>query len=296
MIRETRTDRIFNICNKIFLFIVLVIVLYPLIYIVSASISDPAAVNQGRMWLYPIGVTLEGYVRVFQNSDIWMGYRNTVFYTLLGVTINLLLTLPAGYALSRPDFVGRNIFTWLIVFTLFFSGGLIPTYLLVRDLGLLNTVWAMVLPNAVAAFNIIICRTFFQVTIPRELQDAAEIDGCSITAFFLRIVLPLSKPLIAVMALFYGVGHWNAYFNALIYLSDRDLYPLQLILREILVVNEMSTEMLSTSTAQAQAEQARIAEIIKYAVMIVAALPVIVIYPFLQRYFVKGVLIGSIKG
>lgn len=296
MIRETRTDRIFNICNRIFLFIVLVIVLYPLIYIVSASISDPAAVNQGRMWLYPIGVTLEGYVRVFQNSDIWMGYRNTVFYTLLGVTINLLLTLPAGYALSRPDFVGRNIFTWLIVFTLFFSGGLIPTYLLVRDLGLLNTVWAMVLPNAVAAFNIIICRTFFQVTIPRELQDAAEIDGCSITAFFLRIVLPLSKPLIAVMALFYGVGHWNAYFNALIYLSDRDLYPLQLILREILVVNEMSTEMLSTSTAQAQAEQARIAEIIKYAVMIVAALPVIVIYPFLQRYFVKGVLIGSIKG
>ncbi len=295
--RETWSDRIFLFFNYIFIWFLLLLVIYPLVYVISASISDPLAVNTGRMWLWPVDVTFEGYQRVFRNPDILLGYRNTIFYTVVGTLINLVVTLPAAYALSRTDMVGRNVIMALIVFTMFFSGGLIPTYLLVRDLGIINTIWAMLLPQAASAWNIIVATTFFRLNVPKELQDAADIDGCSILRFFWSVVLPISKPVIAVMALFYGVWHWNQYFNALIYLSDRDLYPLQLFLREILVQSEMSAAMMMDGEAmEAMARQARIADMIKYAVIIVSALPLLIVYPFLQRYFVKGVLIGSVKG
>lgn len=292
-----RTDKWFELLNRLGLLFVLLVVLYPVVYIVSASISDPVFVNSGEMWLFPRGITLEGYERVFQNPEIWLGYRNTIFYTVLGTSINLLLTVPFAYALSRKDFAGRGIMTAIVVFTMFFGGGLIPTYLLVSSLGLVNTIWALLLPNAVGVWNVIICRTFFQTGFPKELQESAQIDGCSNTRLFISIVIPLSAPIIAVLALFYGVGHWNSYFSAIIYIKDRNMYPLQLILREILVMNQMNDSMMMNGDDMvAMAKQARIADIIKYAVMIISSLPIIVIYPFLQRFFVKGVMIGSIKG
>lgn len=297
MIRESPADRVFVVVNKIFLAVILLLVLYPLVYIVSASISDPVAVNSGRMWLLPVDVTFEGFSRVFQNPEIWLGYRNTAFYTVFGTLINLAVTLPAAYALSRRDLVGRNVFMGLYLFTMFFNGGLIPTYLLVRDLGMVNTVWAMLLPNAASVWLIIVARTFFQSTIPGELREAAAMDGCSNFRFFWSIVLPLSRSIIAVLALFYAVGHWNQYFNALIYLSDRELFPLQLFLREILVQQQMDASMMmSGGSMEALAQQARIADIVKYAVMIVSALPLLIAYPLVQRFFVKGVMIGSVKG
>jgi putative aldouronate transport system permease protein len=296
MMKDSRLDRIFLFFNGLFLTVLVLLVLYPLLYIVSASISDPVLVNSGKMWLLPKGITFEGFQRVFQNPEIWTGYRNTIFYTLLGTTINLCITLPCAYALSRKDLIGRSGFMALIIFTMFFNGGLIPGYLLVKSLGMVNTVWALLIPAAASAWNIIITRTFFQVSIPRELEEAAEIDGCSIFRLFFNIVLPISAPIIAVIALFYGVGHWNQYFSALIYLSDRGLYPLQLILREILVLNEMKASMLEGADYIALEEQARIAGIIKYAIMIVSALPLLVAYPFVQRFFVKGVMVGSLKG
>ncbi|MFD0716021.1 carbohydrate ABC transporter permease [Paenibacillus sp. GCM10027626] len=297
MRRESMGDRLFIAANAGMMLLVMLLVLYPLIYIISASISDPLYVKNGQMWLIPKGITFEGYERVFRNMEIWTGYRNTIFYTVAGTAINLLFTIPCAYALSRRDLVGRNTITALFIFTMFFGGGLVPFYLLIKNLGLLNTPWVMVLPGAVSVWNVFIARTFFQSTVPRELEEAAEIDGCSNFKLFAKIILPLSAPIIAVMALFYGVGHWNGYFNALIFLKDRAWFPLQLILREILIINQMSDgAMMGGAQAEAQAEQARIAEIVKYSVIIVSTLPVIVVYPFLQRYFVKGVMIGSVKG
>ena len=291
-----RGDAIFVFCNNIIIVLAVFLTLYPLIYVLSASISDPNLVNSGQMWLFPRGVTFEGYSRVFRNSDIWIGYRNTIFYTAAGTLISLVVTVPCAYALAVDRLPGKKFISGLFLFTMFFGGGLIPLYLLVRDMGLLNTVWAVLLPSAGSIWNIIITRTFFRTTIPRELEEAAEIDGCSTLKKFFRIILPLSTPIIAVMALFYGVGRWNSYFQEMIFLSDRNLFPLQVFLRELLVVTQMDTSSMSTSDAVSMAEQARIASIIKYAVMIVATLPVIAVYPFLQRYFVKGVMVGSIKG
>jgi putative aldouronate transport system permease protein len=297
MKREALSDKVFVVLNGVFLFGMTAIVLYPLIYIMSASISDPTFVNSGQMWLFPKGITFEGFERVFQNAEIWLGYRNTIFYTVLGVLISLAVMLPCAYALSRSDMKGRYIISLAFIFTMLFQGGLIPTYLLVRDLGMVNSIWSQVIPNAANAWAIMVMRTFFQNTIPRELEEAAEIDGCSTIALFFKIVIPLSAPLIAVMALFNGVGHWNAYFNAMIYLSDRELFPLQLFLREILIMNEMSaTMMMDGADLESMAIQAEIADIVKYAVMIVSSLPLLIVYPFLQRYFVKGVMIGSLKG
>ncbi len=296
MIGETRSDKIFDICNKLLVWFFIVIITYPLIYIISASISDPSYVNSGKMWLLPKDITFEGFKRVFQSKDIWIGYRNTIFYTLFGTFINLAVTLPCAYALARTDLVGRGVIMAMLIFTMFFDGGLIPTYLLVRDLGMINTIWAMVIPNAASVWNIIVTMTFFRVTIPRGLEEAAEVDGASIFRTFFQIVLPLSLPIIAVMGLFYGVGHWNSYFNGLIYLSDRNLFPLQLFLRDILIQQQMTAElMMQGSNVEAIGEQARIASMIKYAVMIVSAAPLLIVYPFLQRFFIKGVMIGSIK-
>ncbi|MFD1451043.1 MULTISPECIES: carbohydrate ABC transporter permease [Oceanobacillus] len=297
-ISETMTDKIIKILIYVFLGFATLIVLYPLVYIISASISDPADVNSGKMWLFPKGITFEGYRIIFENGAIWKGYLNTLFYTVLGTTINLAVTIPAAYALSRKDFAGRNLFMAMFVITMFFSGGLIPTYLVVKSVGLIDTIWAMVLPNAAAVWNIVIARVFFQSTIPKELEEAAIIDGASNFKMFFKIILPLSMPIIAVMGLFYGVGHWNGYFNALIYLSDKELFPLQLVLREILVLQEMASQNtdVTGSMAEAMHSKQQLAAVIKYGVMIVSTLPIIIIYPFLQRFFVKGVMIGSLKG
>lgn len=297
MTAKSRGDRWFEWINGAILTMITIAVLYPLVFIISASISDPILVNNGRVWLWPEGIQFKGYERIFAYSPIWTGYRNTIFYTLLGTLINLFVTLTCAYALSRKDLVGRNGFMFLFVLTMFFSGGLIPTFLVVKSLGMVNTIWAMVIPNAAAMWNIIITRTFFQMNIPDELQEAAMIDGCSNMRLFASIVLPLSKPIIAAMGLFYAVGHWNAFFNGLIYLSDRELYPLQIVLRQILVLNQVS-DMLTMTTDEMEAlvEQMYMSEIMKYGLIIVSTLPVLIVYPFLQKYFVKGMLIGSLKG
>ncbi|RXZ83702.1 carbohydrate ABC transporter permease [Paenibacillaceae bacterium] len=297
MLYESRKDKVFIFINSVLLAAITLAVLYPLIFVLIASISDPTAVNNGEVWLWPKGATLDGYRRIFDFGPIWTGYRNTIFYTVVGTLINLSLTLTSAYALSRKDLYGRNAFMFLFVLTMFFSGGIIPTFLVVKQLGLVNTVWAMMLPNAVGIWNIIIARTFFQMNIPSELQDSAQIDGCTNMRMFWSIVLPLSKPIIAVMGLFYGVAHWNSFFNALIYLSNRDLYPLQLILREIMILNQVN-DMLSMTSDQLEnmSRQMYMADMMKYGLIVVSSLPVIVIYPFLQKYFLKGVLIGALKG
>jgi putative aldouronate transport system permease protein len=288
LVKDTKADKVFMGFNYIFVILSVAIVLYPLIYIISASISNPQAVNSGEMWLFPKGFTMEGYKTILQNNSIWRGYLNTIYYTVLGTSINLIVTLPAAYALSRPDFYGHKTFTTFMLITMFVSGGLIPSYLLVKNLHMLNTVWALVLPGAVSVYNIVVTRTFFQTTIPREMEEAAIIDGCSDFKLFFKIILPLSTPIIAVMALFYGVGHWNSYFSAL-----------QMVLREILVLNDMSstpTGGMTAEMAELMYSKQQLAAIIKYGVMIVSTLPIIVVYPFLQKYFVKGMMVGSVKG
>lgn len=298
-VKETKRDRIFLICNYIYVFFAFLIVFYPLVYMVSASISDPKLVGSGEMWLFPKGITFDGYKRVFENTSIWIGYGNTILYTVVGTTINLVVTLPAAYALSRKDFIGRNFFMGMFMVTMFFGGGLVPSYLLVKQLGMIDTIWAIVIPSAASIWNIIVSRTFFQSSIPKELQEAAQIDGCTNMRLFVKIILPLSMPIIAVMALFYGVGNWNSYFSALIYLNDSAKYPLQLVLRQILVLQQMAAQgggAIDASTAAAMNSKAEIAALVKYAVIIVATVPIIAIYPFLQRYFVQGVMIGSVKG
>lgn len=300
LIKESFADRIFLSSVYILLTLALLVTLYPLLYIVSASISNPASVNSGEMFLLPIDVTWEGYRLIFANSDIWQGYYNTILYTTVGTLVNLFFTLPAGYVLSRKDFQFRGFVTKLMVFTMFVSGGLIPTYLLVTDLGLGNSMWALILPSAASVYNIVVTRVFFESTVPDELTEAAVIDGATDFKIFFKVVLPLSKPIIAVMALFYGVNHWNNFFSALLYIDDRSKYPLQMFLREILVQQDMSSTPSIGSMSQGQAEflhsQQQLSAILRYGVMIVATLPIILVYPFLQKYFVKGVMIGSIKG
>lgn len=297
-IKETKQDKVFLAFVYLILTVALVIVAYPLIYILSASISNPTIVAAGEMWLLPKDITFEGYRRVFQDSSIWNGYMNTIIYTVVGTLVNLIVTLPAAYALSRRDFVGRNLFMILFIVTMFFGGGLVPTYLVVRSLGLVDSMWALILPGATSVWNLIVCRTFFQSSIPRELQEAAEMDGCSNFRLYFRIILPLSTALIAVMALFFGVGHWNNYFSAMIYLNQQEKYPLQLVLRQILVLQQMSAQAgtIDATMATSLNNKAEVAALVKYAVIIVATLPIIAVYPFLQRYFVQGVMIGSVKG
>lgn len=291
--RESKTDRTFNIFNYIFLSIVALVVIYPLVFVVSASFSNPEHVISGEMWLWPKEFTLDAYEKVFKNQDIINGFVNTLKYTVFGTILNVIMTILAAYPLSRSDLKGRGFIMAFIVFTMFFSGGLIPTYLLIRDLGMLNTFWVMIIPNAVAVWNIIIMRTFFQ-GLPKELEESAMIDGCGNFRILWSIVLPLSFPVIAVMVLFYSVGHWNSYFQALIYLQDQQKFPLQLILRQILIQGQ-TDDMVETTTESFLAQQLSV-EGLKYAVLIVANLPMLMLYPFLQRYFVKGVMVGSLKG
>ncbi|PAD81656.1 sugar ABC transporter permease [Niallia circulans] len=291
--RESVRDKVLVVVNYTLLAIIACLMIYPLIYVLSASFSNPARTVLGDIWLFPKELTVDLYVKVFQNEKILIGYRNTIIYTVFGTFINLLFSVMIAYPLSRKDFYGRNMITVFIMITMFFSGGMIPTYLLVKDLGMLDTIWAIVLPGAVSVYNVIIMRTFFQ-SIPNELHEAASIDGCGNISFLLKIVMPLSMPIIAVMTLFYGVGHWNAYFDSLIYLNDESKFPLQLYLRQMLIQEDMSG--MSSASDNAISEHLMQIEGLKYAVVIVASLPMLVLYPFLQKYFVKGVMIGSIKG
>ncbi len=292
-IGETRADRVFDIMNYVILTVCFLLVAYPLYFIVIASISDPVDVNAGKVIFYPVKATLDGYRRILDYESFFTGYRNTLIYTGAGIVVNMFLTVPAAYALSRKDLVGRNFFMMLITFTMIFSGGLIPTFLLIRDLNLVDTIWAMVLPVAVSSWNLIVARTFFQQTIPDDLLEAAQLDGATNVQFFVRVVLPLSKSIIAVLVLFYAVSHWNSYQNALYYLRSADKYPLQLVLRSILFENSMNDMV---DDAANLAAQMRLGDLIKYGVIIASSLPLLILYPFLQRYFIQGVMIGAVKG
>ena len=286
-------DRAFDVINTLLLVFVFLIIFYPLYYILIASFSDPDMVLTGKIFLLPKGFQLESYQKVFENSEVMNGYLHTILYAVVGTCINLVVTLSAGYALSRTDLRGKKALTLFFVFTMFFSGGTVPTYMLVRNLKLLNTFWAMVLPNAMSVWNLILCRNFFEGNIPKELLEVSQIDGCRNDYFFLKIVLPLSKALIAVMVLFYAVGHWNSYMQPLMYLSDRDKYPLQLVLKNILISSQPDASLAGMTD---RAEMYKQTEMLKYALVVVTSVPMIVLYPFVQKYFVQGVMVGSVKG
>lgn len=293
-IKETKRDIIFNIVNYTILSLLLIIIAYPLIFIVSSSFSDPYMVLSGRVWLLPIKPSLEGYKAVFNSKMIWSGYANSIMYAGLGTCLNIVITILAAYPLSRRDLKGRSIIMFVFTFTMFFSGGIIPTYLVVQKLGLINKRAVMVIPVAMTVWNMIITRTYFQSTIPKELLEASQIDSCNNTRFLLHIVLPLSKPVIAVIALFYAVWHWNSYFNALIYLRDEAKYPLQLVLRQILIQNEFNNDMMAD--IKEMEKKTFLQALLKYSLIVVASAPLMIAYPFVQKYFVKGVMIGAIKG
>jgi putative aldouronate transport system permease protein len=279
---------VFNIC---FMLGVCAVMLYPFLFVLAASFSSNDAVMRGMVGIIPEGFNTRAYQAVFSYGYVWSGYRNTILYTLVGTIINLLLTIAGAYPLSRKQFFGRSVFTFIIAVTMFFGGGLIPTYLVMRDYGLLNTFWVMVIPGAISTWNMIIMRTFFQ-NIPTELEEAAIIDGCNDVGVLVRIVLPLSTASLMTIGMFYAVGHWNSWFNAFIYLRDFNLYPLQLWLRQIVLQNQITDLALQMTE---NAENA-VSDTIKYATIIVAVVPILCVYPFIQKYFVKGVMVGSVKG
>lgn len=281
----------FHIINYAVLLLIALVCIYPVVWVIAASFSDPVRVMAGEVYLWPKDFSLKAYEVIFRYDMLWIAYANTIFYVVVGTTLNVLLTMMAAYPLSRTWFYGRGVVTFIIVFTMFFGGGMIPSYILMRWLRLLDTRWAMILPGAVSAWNLLIARAYLQANIPDELVEAAAIDGASSLQTLFRIVFPLSTPVVAVLVLFYAVGHWNEFFSALIYLRTRELMPLQIILREI-VVNLQMQDVLADVIGQ----RALLQETVKYATIVVATGPILLLYPFLQRYFVKGVLLGSLKG
>ena len=289
-IQESFGERLYTFVVYALLTVFCLLILIPLLHIISGSFSDPISLLKGEVGLLPKGFTTSMYETVFKDKEIWQGYWNTIVYTVVGTLISVTLTAFSAYPLSRKDFYGRNVYMGLFVFTMFFTGGMIPTYLLVKQLKMLNTMWALVLPSAVSTYNLIIMRTFFQTSIPGELAESASLDGCSDLGVFFRIVIPLSAPIFAVMVLFYGVAQWNSWFPALLYISDRSLYPLQMVLREVLIQSDVSNMAGATGDVEI------IGDGLKYATMVVATLPIMCLYPFLQKYFVKGVMIGAVKG
>lgn len=293
-VQRSRDDKLFYSIGYAFVILLTLIVLYPLIFIVSASFSSANAVSSGRVVLFPVEPSIMGYQRVFENERVWTGYANTILYTGLGTLINVFMTLICAYPLARKKLPHKGFFTFLFTFTMLFSGGMIPSYLVMRDLKILNTVWVMVLPGAIGISQMIVTRTFLRSTIPDELLEATQIDGCNDFRFFTMFVLPLSKAVIAVIAMQYAIGHWNSYFNAMIYLSDSSKYPLQIFLREILIMNDIDTsDIVDEELAIAMQGMA---DLLKYALIVVATAPILCIYPFVQKYFVKGVMMGSLKG
>ena len=288
--RSDLSDKIFYLFIYVFLGFLALVILYPLYFI--ASISDPDAVLGGDVILFPVGITLSGFEAILHRSDVWLGYLNTIIYTALTVVLSLVVTVPAGWALSRKQLLGKKFFMIYFIIPMFFGGGLIPFYNVMSQLNLINTPWAVILPSILSVWNLFMTRTFFESSIPDGLVEAARIDGASEFRIFFSLVLPLSKAILAVMALYYAVGQWNSYFNAMIFLQDENLYPLQLILREILIASETTTG----GSGETILEQYRLANQIKYVSVIVSSAPVIMLYPFVQKYFAQGAMIGSLKG
>ena len=292
--RISSGDRRFYTIVHIILIFLTMIVLYPLLYILASSFSSASAVSQGKVIIWPVDFSLAGYKRVFEYERVWVGYRNTIFYTIVGTAVNVAMTLICAYPLARKGLPHKGLFSFLFTFTMMFGGGLIPTYLVVRSLGMVNTIWAMIIPGALSVYQMIIVRTFIMNTIPDELLESAKLDGCDDFRFFFQFVLPLSMAVIAVIALQYAVGHWNNYFTAMIYLNNDRLYPLQVFLREILIMSQMdASDFVDEETAVAIQGMA---DLIKYSLIVVSTVPILCAYPFLQKYFVKGVMIGSLKG
>ena len=294
--KEIRADRIFNVCNMAFLVFCLLITLYPLWYILVCSFSSAAEVVAGNVTLWPIGFNTDAYEAAFESKQLIVGFRNSLIYTVVGTLFNLVVTFMAAYPLSRSDFKARGVITALFAFTMMFNGGMIPSYLLVKDLKMLDTIWALVIPGALSVWNVILIRTFIQNSIPGDLLEAAQLDGCRDGQYLIKIVLPLSGPIIAVMVLFFAVGHWNSYFNALMYISKSDLYPLQIILRNILIQNQFDPSMMKNVDPRELMRQQNLRDLLKYSLIVIASVPVLAIYPCVQKYFIKGVMIGALKG
>lgn len=296
------SDKIFMVAVYVILLLLLAIFLYPILFVISASVSDPKAVSGSQILLFPVGFTLDGYQYLLQYKEIWIGYANTLFYTVGGTLLNLAVTLPCAYAMSRRDMRGRKGLMIFFMITMYFSGGLIPGYLNVKSFGLLDTRTIILISGLMSTYNMIVARTYFATSIPYEIQEAAVIDGCNDFQIFSRIVFPISKAITVVMLLYYGVGHWNSYFESMIYLDDRSKFPLQLFLREILTKSQfaqtamMDGDSYSAEQMMALIRQSETANMIKYGVIVVSVIPMLVLYPFLQKYFEKGVMIGSVKG
>lgn len=294
LIKDTFGDHVFMIFLYVVLTIVMLLILLPLIYVVSASFSDPQAVISGEVWLLPVRPTIKGYTAVFKNPKIMIGFANSIFYTIVATIVNLIMTMLCAYPLSRKEFKGRNILSAIFVFTMYFSGGLMPTYLVVNALGLIDTRAVMIVPVALSVFNVIICRTYITSTVPDVLYEAACLDGCTPIQFLIYVILPLSAAILAVLTLYYGVGHWNTYFNAMIYLKTESKFPLQIFLREILVQNTIDPTMVQD--VKAIEAKRGLTDLLKYSLIVVASVPVLCIYPFVQKYFVAGVMVGAVKG
>lgn len=287
-------DKIFTVTVYVLLSIIGIIILYPLIYVVSASFSDPQAVISGEVILFPVRPTLKGYQAVFQNGKIITGFLNSLFYLVVGTIINLVMTMLCAYPLSRKEFKARGFISLFFVFTMYFSGGMVPSYILVNKLGMINTRWAMLIPMAMSTYNMIICRTYIVNSIPDELYEASQIDGCTPFKYMMRIVVPLSKPILAVLTLYYGVSRWNDYFNAMLYLYKDDLQPLTIVMKEILIMSQV--DMTKVSDASAVAKLQGMSELLKYSTIVVACVPVMLLYSMIQKHLVKGVMIGAVKG
>lgn len=292
-IKQSAGDRVFDIVNAIIMTLITIVIVYPLYYVLLASITDPTVVNTGKLLLYPEAPYIDGYKRAFSYAPLWTGYKKTLIYTFVGTIISLICTIPAGYALSRMDLPGRRVIMFLFTFTMFFNGGIVPLYLVVQNLHIYDTIWAVALPVAVSVYNLIVCRSFFDTGIPIEMLEAAKIDGCNDFVFFFRIVIPLSSTIIAVMCLFYATALWNQFFNPLMFLSGQDKMPLQVVLRNLVLSNQVNS---ITSNAQEIAMRQRLAEQLKYCTVVLAAAPLLIVYPFLQKYFAKGVMVGAVKG
>lgn len=294
-IRESPRDRVVLGGIYVYLALIAVVILFPLLYVLAASFSSPLAVTGGKVWIWPVHPTLTAYLAVFHDPQVWTGYLNSVIYTLTGTVLSVSLSVMMGYPLSRRDFYGTRVFVWLLLFAFLFSGGIVPLYLVVKDLGMLNTRLSMIIPGALSIFSVIIARTFFRSTVPDELVDAAYVDGASDLTVVRRIVLPMSKPVLAVLALIYAVAQWNSYFYALVFLNSQNLFPLQLVLRQILVLNELSPSAFSSLSAAQIAHFEDLATLLKYSLIVIGSLPMLALYPFAQRYFVKGLRVGSLK-
>ena len=289
----------FDIINTTLVILITCILAYPLYFCVIASVSDPTEVNLGHTLLWVKGFDLEGYRRIMREEQIWVGYRNTIFYTVAGTLYNLILTIPAAYVLSKPKMHFHGVISWYFFITMYIGGGMIPTYLLIKNLGMINTPWVMFIGAGVSCYNMIVTRQYFSASIHPDIYEAAQIDGAGQGTCFIKIALPLAKPIIAVMALYYGVGHWNNYMTALLYVYKKELYPLQLVLRNILINSQLNFSDLQNVTLEdleLALYKAQLAQTMKYGIVIVASLPLIMIYPFVQKYFVKGIMIGSVKG